>query len=142
MPKNLIYIGLAILGWIGYKKYILAKKINIRDLITKKLGDLDISDKFADAEQEVDSIVPKLTCCLANTFADKNFQKDLSKFNVDKKSKIEFTSIELFKQLMSFANNVMKMKKNGYNGYKFTLKAENKSEKSTQVDDKENPVQV
>jgi hypothetical protein len=29
MPKNLIYIGLAILGWIGYKKYILAKKINI-----------------------------------------------------------------------------------------------------------------
>jgi hypothetical protein len=29
MPKNIILIGLAILGWIGYKKYILAKKINI-----------------------------------------------------------------------------------------------------------------
>ena len=29
MPKNLIFIGLAFLGWIGYKKYILAKKINI-----------------------------------------------------------------------------------------------------------------
>jgi len=28
----------------------LAKKINIRDLIKKKIGDLDISDKFADAE--------------------------------------------------------------------------------------------
>ena len=95
----------------------LAKKINIRDLIKKKLGDLDISDKFQDAEQEVDSIVPKLTCCLANTLADKKFQKDLSKFNDEKKSKIEFSSIELFKQLMSFANNVMKMKKNGYNGY-------------------------
>jgi hypothetical protein len=54
---------------------------------------------------------------LANTLADKKFQKDLSKFNEDKKSKIEFSSIELFKQLMSFANNVMKMKKNGYNGY-------------------------
>lgn len=51
----------------------LAKKINIRDLIKKKLGDLDISDKFAEAEQEVDSIVPKLTCCLANTFADQKF---------------------------------------------------------------------
>jgi hypothetical protein len=63
---------------------------------------------------------------LANTLADKKFQKDLSKFNEDKKSKIEFTSIELFKQLMSFANNVMKMKKNGYNGYKFTLKVVNK----------------
>lgn len=55
----------------------LAKKINIRDLIKKKLGDLDISDKFQDAEQEVDSIVPKLTCCLANALADKKFQKDL-----------------------------------------------------------------
>ena len=29
MSKNIILIGLAILGWIGYKKYILAKKINI-----------------------------------------------------------------------------------------------------------------
>lgn len=29
MPKNLIFIGLAIFSWIGYKKYILAKKINI-----------------------------------------------------------------------------------------------------------------
>lgn len=29
MYKNIILIGLAILGWIGYKKYILAKKINI-----------------------------------------------------------------------------------------------------------------
>ncbi len=28
MSKNLIFVGLAILGWIGYKKYILAKKIN------------------------------------------------------------------------------------------------------------------
>ena len=49
----------------------MAKKINIRDLIKKKLGDLDISDKFADAEQEVDSIIPKLTCCLSNVFSDK-----------------------------------------------------------------------
>jgi hypothetical protein len=29
MPKNLILVGLAVLGWIGYKKFILAKKINI-----------------------------------------------------------------------------------------------------------------
>jgi hypothetical protein len=51
----------------------LSKKINIRDLIKKKLGDIDISDKFADAEQEVDSIIPKLTCCLSNVFSDKKF---------------------------------------------------------------------
>ena len=41
--------------------------------IKKKLGDIDISDKFADAEQEVDSIIPKLTCCLSNVFSDKKF---------------------------------------------------------------------
>jgi hypothetical protein len=29
MSKNLILVGLAVLGWIGYKKFILAKKINI-----------------------------------------------------------------------------------------------------------------
>jgi len=29
MSKNSILVGLAILGWIGYKKFILAKKINI-----------------------------------------------------------------------------------------------------------------
>jgi hypothetical protein len=29
MPKNLIFIGLAVLGWIGYKKFVLSKKINI-----------------------------------------------------------------------------------------------------------------
>lgn len=29
MSKNLIYIGLAFLAWIGYKKFILSKKINI-----------------------------------------------------------------------------------------------------------------
>lgn len=29
MSKNLIFIGLAFLGWLGYKKYILAQKINI-----------------------------------------------------------------------------------------------------------------
>jgi hypothetical protein len=29
MPKNLIYIGLAFLAWIGYKKFILSEKIKI-----------------------------------------------------------------------------------------------------------------
>ena len=29
MSKNLIFIGLAFLGWLGYKKYILSQKINI-----------------------------------------------------------------------------------------------------------------
>jgi hypothetical protein len=29
MSKNLILVGLAVLGWIGYKKFILSKKINI-----------------------------------------------------------------------------------------------------------------
>lgn len=29
MSKNLIYIGLAFLAWIGYKKFILSQKINI-----------------------------------------------------------------------------------------------------------------
>jgi hypothetical protein len=29
MSKNLILVGLAVLGWIGYKKFVLAKKINI-----------------------------------------------------------------------------------------------------------------
>jgi hypothetical protein len=29
MSKNLIYIGLAFLAWIGYKKFILSEKINI-----------------------------------------------------------------------------------------------------------------
>jgi hypothetical protein len=29
MSKNLILVGLAVLGWIGYKKFILAKIINI-----------------------------------------------------------------------------------------------------------------
>jgi len=29
MSKNLILVGLAVLGWIGYKKFVLSKKINI-----------------------------------------------------------------------------------------------------------------
>lgn len=29
MPKNLIYIGVAFLAWLGYKKYSLSQKINI-----------------------------------------------------------------------------------------------------------------
>jgi DNA-directed RNA polymerase beta' subunit len=41
------------------------------------------------------------------------------KFISEKKSKIEFTSIDLLKNLMNFTNNVMKMNKNGYRGYKY-----------------------
>ena len=29
MSKNLIFIGLAVLGWIGYKKFVLSEKIKI-----------------------------------------------------------------------------------------------------------------
>jgi hypothetical protein len=29
MSKNLIYIGLAFFAWLGYKKFVLSKKINI-----------------------------------------------------------------------------------------------------------------
>ena len=35
MSKNLIFIGLAFLGWLGYKKFILAQKINI---VLKNIG--------------------------------------------------------------------------------------------------------
>jgi len=35
MSKNLIFLGLAFLGWLGYKKFILSQKINI---VLKNIG--------------------------------------------------------------------------------------------------------
>ena len=66
------------------------------------------------------------------------------KFVGEKKSKIEFTSVDMFKQLISFTNNVMKMKKNGYNGYKYSLQAtpKNENDKNKKVEDLENPIEI
>jgi len=100
----------------------LSKKIIIRDLIRKKIAGLNISEMFECAEWEVDDKLPKLTNVMAELFCKAKFLKALTDFNASQAhSKVQYTVLNLMTSMIKFTDKVMKMKKNGYKGYKYTV---------------------
>ena len=66
---------------LNEERYAESKKVNIRDLIRNKIQGLKISTKFAEVEQEIDVLVPKLVGVLMFIFSDTDFVHDLLLFN-------------------------------------------------------------
>lgn len=99
----------------------LGKKNNFRDMIRNIIKELNISDKFDDAVQQIDDIVPRLTTVLAMTFSHIKFIKALLAFNAEKEGKVQYTPGILFEQVIKFTDKVIQNKKNGYKGYNFDI---------------------
>lgn len=99
----------------------MTKKIILRDLIRKQIAGQTIADMFADAEWEVTDKLPKLTNVLAKMFVKVKFLKALTDFNSNSNGKVQYTVLNLMSSLIKFVNKVMKMEKNGYQGYKYKV---------------------
>lgn len=100
----------------------LAKKVIISDLIKQKMQSLKISDKFLEAEGQLDNQLPRLACVFAMSLSNTDFMKLLEGFNIERNSKVTYSVATILQQMMTFMNKVVKNDKNGYNGYKFSIK--------------------
>jgi len=98
------------------------KKVNIRDIIRSKIQGLKIATKFADIDSEIDILVPKLTSVLMSIFTDTEFVQDLLLFNGKSQCKVQYQVDDLFTQLATFADKVVKNGQNGYQGYRFSAR--------------------
>ena len=110
--------------------YEMAKKINISDIIKKKMAGGKMTDKNLEFSQQIDDKLPRLCWVLADGFGGK-FPMVLSQFNAESQCKVTYSIDMLFNQLMKFVNNVIKNKENGYKGYKFEISQTDKPSEET-----------
>ena len=125
MSKNLIFIGLAVLGWIGYKKFVLSKKINIglknigfaggtflEPIVNVKLEVENPTDTTADI-QKISAEILIQNKIVGTIFQDIN-QKILAKqktiINFDVKLNLSDAAIILISN--KFKNQIIKLKGN------------------------------